>query len=397
MRIGYIRTNGICTAPRSPRTCTSLLFHSIAVILFAAMFVIPALAGTEDGRGSCNFLQQKTNQVPDTSNSKSPPTLESLGLTIYDSLDNHPELYLSTVQLETKLRAQLAGLKLDQPIRTRSKVVKTAICQALGYPVPKSFLKSQPRFPGQNFDVYTQKSNNLQIWNEALSADRRYVLVRVNQDNIVTTVRVINGAQLAKLDTTRTLTQKYQASAIDKVDSSRLVSAVDTPNLMVAIHEAKNQYFQDLLPVDVLYVRLKPILGKLIDNPGADQERNRGWQLHQLVSKQLGIDKAEDDGQVPDVADQLLELKLQTSPTVDLGLITPGNTGPLDNFPGLRFADIRYAIFYGTKVGDKIRLDHLVVTSGTDFFYFFEQLKGNVVNKKNQIRLPKNFFDEPRK
>ena len=259
--------------------------------------------------------------------------------------------------------------------------------------MPKSFLKSKPRFPGQNFDVYTQKSDNLQIWNEELSANRRYVLVRVDQDDLVTTVRVINGAQLAKLDTTGTLTQKYQASAIDKVDSSRLVSAVDTPELMLAIHEAKTEYYQNLLPVDLLYVRLKPILGQMIDNPGADQERNRGWELHRLVSKQLDLEKAEDDGQVPDVADQLLELKLQTSPTVDLGLIPPGDTGMIDSFPERRFADIRYGIFYGTKVGDKIRIDHLIITTGADFFCFFKQLKGNVVNKKNQIRLPKGFFD----
>ncbi len=331
-------------------------------------------------------IYQEPTEKPETGDPK------SRGLTIYDSLDDHPSLFLSTNELQTTLRTKLAGLKLDQPIRTRSKVVKTAICQALGYPVPQSFLKSKPRFPGQNFDVYTQKSNNLQIWNEELSANRRYVLVRVNKDDIVTTVRVINGAQLAKLDTTGTLTQKYQASSIDKVDSSRLVSAVDTPELMLAIHEAKTEYYQNLLPVDLLYVRLKPILGQLIDNPGADQDRNRGWELHRLVSKQLGLDKAVDDGQVPDVTDQLLELKLQTSPTVDLGLIPPGDTAPIDSFPGLRFADIRYAIFYGTKVGDKIRLDHLVVTTGDDFFCFFKQLKGNVVNKKNQIRLPKRFF-----
>jgi hypothetical protein len=121
---------------------------------------------------------QDSGQKPDT---KLP---EELGLTIYDSLEKHQELFLSQSDLETTLREKLAGLKLDQPIRTRSKVVKTAICQALGYPVPKSFIKSQPRFPGQNFDVYTQKSDNLQIWNEELSAARRYVLVRVNEDDL---------------------------------------------------------------------------------------------------------------------------------------------------------------------------------------------------------------------
>lgn len=316
------------------------------------------------------------------------------GLTIYDSLEKHPELFLSAAVLEKTLSEKLKGLKLDQPIRTRSKVVKSAICQALGYPVPKSFLKSKPRFPGQNFDVYTQKSNNLQIWNEELSAARRYVLVRVDENDNVTTVRVVNGTQLSKLDTTGTLTRKYQATAIDNVEGSRLVSAVDTPEMMFKIHEAKTEFDQHLMPVDLLYVRLKPILGQLIENPGADQERNRGWALHKLVSKQLELPKAEDDGQVPDVVDQLLELKLQTSPTVDLGLISPGSQELLEDFPGLKFADIRYGIFYGTPVGDKIRLDHLVVTTGADFFCFFKRLEGNVVNKKNQIRLPKDFFGE---
>ena len=324
---------------------------------------------------------------------------KDLGLTIYDSLTDHPNQFLSQSQLEQTLKDKLHGLKLDQPIRTRSKVVKTAICQALGYPVPKSFLKSQPRFPGQNFDVYTQKSNNLQIWNEALSASRRYVLVRVNDDDLVTTVRVVTGAQLAKLDTTGTLTQKYQATAMDKVTTSRLVSSIDTASLMIAMHNGENQFFKDLLPVELAFVRLKPLLGTLIENPGADQERNRGWALHKLVSKQFDLAKAEDYGQVPDVLPQLMELKLQTSPTVDLGLVSPGSDEVISDFnnselAGLKFADIRYAIFYGTPVGDKIRLDHLVVTSGADFFCFFKRLEGNVVNKKNQIRLPKGFFGD---
>ncbi len=324
---------------------------------------------------------------------------KDLGLTIYDSLTDHPNQFLSQSQLEQTLKEKLKGLKLNQPIRTRSKVVKTAICQALGYPVPKSFLKSQPRFPGQNFDVYTQKSNNLQIWNEALSASRRYVLVRVSDDDLVTTVRVVTGAQLAKLDTTGTLTQKYQATAMDKVTTSRLVSSIDTASLMIAMHNGENQFFKDLLPVELAFVRLKPLLGTLIENPGADQERNRGWALHKLVSKQFDLAKAEDDGQVPDVLPQLMELKLQTSPTVDLGLVSPGSDEVISDFEnselaGLKFADIRYAIFYGTPVGDKIRLDHLVVTTGADFFCFFKRLEGNVVNKKNQIRLPKGFFGD---
>lgn len=336
--------------------------------------------------------------------------IKDSGLTIYDALDEQPDLKLPTVQLEKVLQKKLAGLKLDQPIRTRSKVVKSAICSALGYPVPRSFRKTKPRFPGQDFDVYVQKSDNLQIWNEELSSERRYVLIRISEDDLVTRVRVITGNQLAKLDTTGTLTKKYQASAIDKVESSRLVSVNDTPDLMWAMQananefnlvakegKAAEEYFGKLLPTDKLYVRLVPLLGQTINNPGADQERNRGWELHRVVSKQLGIAKAEDDGQVPDVAEQLLELKLQTSPTVDLGLMKPNSKQRLASYFGLRHHDIRYAIFYATpfKNSDgenQLRLDHLVITSGADFFCFFRQLQGNVINTKNQIRLPKDFF-----
>ncbi len=123
------------------------------------------------------------------------------------------------------------------------------------------------------------------------------------------------------------------------------------------------------------------------------QERNRGWALHETVSKRLGIETAEDDGQVPDVTQQLLELKLQTSPTVELGLISPGSDERLLDFPGLRFADLRYGLFYGTPIGNQIQINHLILATGADFFCFFKQLQGNVVNRKNQIRLPAGFFD----
>lgn len=318
--------------------------------------------------------------------------IKESNLTIYDSLESRPELKLSAQALEAVLDERLNGLLLNQPIRTRSKAVKSAICKAIGYPVPPSFRKTRPRFPGQDFDVYVQKSDNLQIWNEDLSPTRRYVLVRVSKDDTVVDVRVVNGVQLSKLDTTGTLTRKFQATAIDNVTATRLVSANDTPNLTRAIQEQSIGSFRNLLPIDKLFVKLRPLEGMLINNPGADQERNRGWELHQLVSKQLGIAEAKDDGLVPDITAQLLELKLQTSPTVDLGLVSPGSCDPLEVFPGLVMADIRYAIFYGTVVGKKVRLNYFVLTNGADFFCHFKRLEGNVVNRKNQIRLPEGFF-----
>ncbi len=103
-------------------------------------------------------------------------------LSIYDRIEiGDPDLWIPTSELETLLDEGLKGLSLrGLPLRTRSKVVKQEVCRVLGYPVPGSFKRTQPRFPGQVFDIYVQKSNNLQIWNEEISPTRRYVIIQVS-------------------------------------------------------------------------------------------------------------------------------------------------------------------------------------------------------------------------
>ena len=86
-------------------------------------------------------------------------------LSIYDKIDsNNKDLYIDNITLEKILYDALINFSLNGlPLRTRSKIVKEKVCASLGYPVPKSFKKVQPRFPGQNFDIYIQKSLNVQI------------------------------------------------------------------------------------------------------------------------------------------------------------------------------------------------------------------------------------------
>jgi len=91
--------------------------------------------------------------------------IKASNLSIYDDIEiGDPELWVPTPELEKILDEAMTGLSLlGLPLRTRSKVVKQEVCKALGYPVPSGFKKTQPRFPGQFFDIYTQKSNNLQV------------------------------------------------------------------------------------------------------------------------------------------------------------------------------------------------------------------------------------------
>src|SRR6266540_7265693 len=163
------------------------------------------------------------------------------GKSIYDALHDSPDLFFSGSELESILRDRLLGFELNYPLRTRSKVLKSKICEILGYPVPTSFKKSKPRFPGQDFDTYIQKSNNLQIWNEEIVPTRRYVIIRLDDASKVVGVRVVTGEVLAKLDTTGTLTKKYQAKSRTPVTQSVLVSQSDSYSVHDAIGKLPNR------------------------------------------------------------------------------------------------------------------------------------------------------------
>lgn len=334
--------------------------------------------------------------------------IRASGISIYDPIEiGHPTLWIPAPELEKILQAGLQGISLaGLALRTRSKVVKESVCRALGYPVPKSFAKTQPRFPGQFFDTYSQKSNNLQVWNEELSASRRYVIIRISDEDIITRVKVVTGDTLGLLDTTGTLTKKYQARCLIGDNQTELISQNDTPHLRPFVQRGLNlarvgspitqPQVGALLPIAEIFERLTALIGRRFIDAGADQERNRGAALHRLVCEALGYASYQDDGQFPDVRHQLLEVKLQTSPTIDLGLVTPESQEPLDvpmlDGVQVRHCDVRYAIFYAHIANGEVVLTHVLMSSGADFFSRFPQFQGKVLNAKLQIPLPTKFF-----
>ena len=327
--------------------------------------------------------------------------ISTAGLTIYDCVREGSGLFIPMSELEMTLRKGLMDLSLDYPLRTRSKVLKSKICEILGYPVPKSFKKTHPRFPGQDFDTYVQKSDNLQIWNEEITPSRRYVIIRVDEKSIVTAVRVVTGEVLARLDTTGTLTKKYQAKSRAAVKASELVTKSDSYGLIEKVQAfakkpvpgTEHADFSCFLPIGKLYKSLLSLVGKKVPDPGLDQERNRGGALHSAVCSALGMADKRDTGTCPDVLEQLLEIKLQTSPTIDLGLVSPDDESSLEEMPGILHSDVRYAVFYGESDGRNVEIQYLVLCSGRDFFKYFQRYEGKVVNAKLQIPLPSDFFD----
>ena len=331
------------------------------------------------------------------------------GLSIYDLIEiGDSALWIPTPDLEQLLNATMSGISLaGLPLRTRSKTVKQYVCRSLGYPVPSTFKRTHPRFPGQCFDTYAQKSNNLQIWNEELVPTRRYVIIRIDRRDMITKIRVVSGNTLALLDPTGTLTQKYQARLIPGTDKSELVTDEDTYSLRNVVHTdvelgittspADDPGTGTLLPIRTIFDQLKDLIGASIANIGSDQERNRGELLHRLVCHRLGYTDYRDNGQFPDIRHQLLEVKLQTSPTIDLGLVCPNSEEVLDvpkiDGRSIRLRDVRYALFYAELAGNVVTLTHLFLSTGEKFFTRFPQFQGNVLNRKLQIPLPANLFD----
>lgn len=338
------------------------------------------------------------------------------GMDIYSPIDpDDLGHYIPTPILQDLLNRGLVGLNLDGVApRTRSKMVKEAACRALGYPVPRSFVKCQPRFTGQDFDTYNQQALNLQIWNEPINPTRRYALVRIGSDGIVRQVKVVHGEVLIPLDTTGRLTTKYQAQMAPGPNHLNLLTVRDTEPLLpyltndqtspvlgfnMAVSPTDQPTAHNLLPISEIFRRLSPLVGMRFPDAGRLQDRARGADLHRLVCQALGYESYQDNGQFPDIRHQLLEVKLQTSPTIDLGLVLPESLGAVKGVHGLgniqpRHCDTRYALF-AASVGDgSVELTHLYVVSGADFFTHFRQFQGLVQNQKIQIPLPRSLFGE---
>ena len=295
------------------------------------------------------------------------------GKTIYDEfVSSSDSLYIPSDALTHMLADGLIGMNLNGvALRTRSKIVKSKICEILGYPIPKSFKKTQPRFLSQNFDIYIQKRMNVQIWNEEIDPQRRYVFIQVDTDDIIIGIKIINGDQLAELDRTGTLTTKYQAT-MHNLEKSSLLSDDDTERVghwcrkfvdLSGVRPTSVPIKGDLLTIYEIFSRICCLEGEVLPHLGYLQERNRGAKLHRIICGLLGYSTYEDDGTYPDIMNQLIEIKLQTSPTIDLGLHSPDDDTALFAIDGQEFRskDVRYIIIDGFVESDNVRIRYVHV------------------------------------
>lgn len=332
------------------------------------------------------------------------------GKTIYDPIEvGDPTFWFSIAQLQALVGEEIRGMQLGQPNKARSKLVKTRVCEILGYAAPEAFTRENPGIPGQDLFINTQASNNFQPVNKhtEIKPTRRYLIVQQTAAKLAGRVKVVTGERMAELDRTGTLTKKYQATYRRPSESVFLGSKVDTPRTASLVRGIEpNLGFHSpvevpspdtLLSIAQLRDRLGGLIGRTIPYHGDQLERSHGDAFHELVCSELGYKTCVEDGACPDIKHQLIEVKLQRSPTIDIGLMPPDSEAPLDMPPinGIKLLhrDVRYVVAGATLKGDVVEIDHITLTTGADFFNHMPRFEGNVQNVKRQIRIPKDFFD----
>jgi hypothetical protein len=326
-------------------------------------------------------------------------------LDIYAPLTRYPELVYTKEELETLLSHELRDQVFDAPLKTRAKLIKQATAASLGYPIPKTLKRTKPRFPGQDLEVCSQQSDNLQIWNDEISPTRRYAVVGLDAQCRVFSVRVVEGTELAPLDRTGTLTSKFQAKRLPDHSGDTLVVDTDTDPFirelapvdslsaatLASMHPGDTPAQGRVLTVHALFRQLRSLVGTTL--PDSPSERLRGEGLHRAVCDAVGLSDYSDPGVFPDIPCQALEVKLQTAGTIDLGLVSPSSEDPaLTLSPRLRHCDTRYLVAYASRRGDDLFVDEIVLSTGVAFFEEFRLFGGLGQNKKLQLRLPRGFF-----
>lgn len=338
-----------------------------------------------------------------------------------------PEALYTIPELKTILR-KLIGIKIPKgTIVQRKHWVTYEVLKLLGYKKPsglrtKEAKQNKPKFKHQLMDIFVQKHSNLQIWNYIpYTVDRydcRYVIFKVDDEKIIG-FTIKTGKELKDWDTTGTKTIKWQAIVGDKTRkdaSSRVLLSKKDPiftkfglgekNLDPIEIRIKNikklqieNYFllksrpnQNLLiTIKELGVLLEPLINVEIKYTS---EKLIGQAFQRLVARELGYSLKEgfsiNSGQTPDMIHQLIETKLQMSPTIDLGFHLPVSNKPLRfdwNKNNLTPRDIRYVIALADKIAElSLQIRGIIVVSGEEFEKFFSLCEGT--NFKVQMTIP---------
>lgn len=272
-----------------------------------------------------------------------------------------------------------------------------------------------------SYIITTESSYNLQVWNripnstavlvqyhngQSIEArDIRYVLVKVNEQQLITTILIMTpqyieerfgkfGVPTIKHQLMIRPDKRKQILALQPP----ILSGEDTENLAKMTtnksFEIKDGIKHEPSPgklYSLPYIRdtvASRLIGLEVDN---EQTKNKGQTLERRVANLLGYKIPESElleGGYPDIRNQLLEVKLQDSPTIDLGRYTPQN--PESGFCKMAVTtpDVRYLI----ALSDGTRINGVALLSGAELHNHFSYVRS--ASFKCQRSIPIDFINE---
>ena len=286
--------------------------------------------------------------------------------------------------------------------------------------------KGVPRILRELIDSYVVTSGdnyNLQIWNRIPNSNSVLVqyssgeVIRCSDIRIVLVKVIDNKIQSIIITTPNVIEQKFGVFGKPTIKHQLMISDkkradivgsdnhILTENDSIKIsYRLTDNYNGPYIPKGILaepkeeYLSIKSLVqivaSKLIGvKLDAADTKTRGQRLERITFELLGY-KDEDmevlQGQYPDVPEQLLEVKLQDSPTVDLGMHTPEVAELLSDNSDITSQDIRYLIALANKSTGII--EGVILMPGAklkDYFTFVSE-----TNYKCQRSIPMNFFNE---
>ncbi len=350
---------------------------------------------------------------------KNPPKSKSALSTPEELVEALKPLIGQKIPMTGKSRTDGSNFRKIVTNHLLSKYMPTAADE---YEIVPPKQKGVPAFLREYIDTYivtTGDSYNLQVWNRnpnsasvqvdlkngeaLLASDVRFVLGKINADNCIETIIIMTPdyienrfgkfgkptvkQQLIISNKKREAIIRKGGMVITDFQLPREILACDDEiiNEEVGIKDEPNK----VLPIEIIEKRIKDkLVGEKLDISLSTKQR--GQQLERMVAYQLGYRDLQDglEGGYPDIKNQMLEVKVQDSPTIDLGRYSPQFEEQInDNFTT---RTIRYLIAL-TNAEDGA-IDGLIICPGEELGKYFTYVAEK--SFKCQRSIPMSFFEE---
>lgn len=351
-----------------------------------------------------------------------------------------PDAITSLEELKNRLGVligedfSLTGKSRTDGSNTRKLIAKTLEAYPFpepafegGYEIVPPKKKGIPKITREFIDTYIVTSGtsyNLQVWNripasptllikyesgESLKcSDVRFIMVKVdvNTNKISSIIIATPEYIVKKFGTFGKPTIKHQLLISSKTrrkiydSEDRIMFFKDSKKLSYLIrHEfepPKNNMVQEAEANEVLSINLikSMVAEKLIGQKlAADATKNRGQSLERKVLELLGYKSSDSDllyGAFPDIPNQLLEVKVQDTQTVDLGKFSPEKEEIINEELNITTFDVRYLIALTNPATEII--EGIILSPGEKLGEVFSYVSDQ--SYKCQRSIPMEFFDK---